>query len=374
MIRGAAKNHSDVVVIAAKKDYAVLEQILEAQDGATTEEQRRAFAIKAFDVCTAYDQAISNYFHNAHIETAFNKEKKTLRYGENPHQLASFFGNLNELFEQRNGKELSYNNLVDVDAALQLVSEFSSAENGYLFAIIKHTNVCGAAQRATVKESWDAALAGDPESAFGGVLVCNGVIDKATSEAIQEIFFEVLIAPGFQEDALPVLKSKKNRILLQWKELPAYKAQVKSVLNGMLIQDTDEGNYKEWKEVGGREASSQEKQDLVFANILCKHLKSNAIALVKNRQLIGKGCGQTSRIDSLRQSIEKAGQFQFDLNGAVLASDAFFPFDDCVKMGHAAGITAFIQPGGSVRDQDSITYCKDNQLVMVLTEQRHFKH
>ena len=374
MLRAAAKNHRDVVVIAAKSDYAVLNDLLQQQDGTTTYDQRRTFAIKAFDVCTAYDTAISSYFHQTHIPSAFGQQKQVLRYGENPHQSAAFYGDLSQLFTQLNGKELSYNNLVDVDAALQLVSEFSFAENGYLFAIIKHTNVCGAAQRSTVKESWDAALAGDPESAFGGVLVCNGVIDKATAEAIQEIFFEVLIAPGFQEDALPVLKSKKNRILLQWKELPAYKTQVKSVLNGMLIQDADEGNYKEWKEVGGREASSQEKQDLEFANILCKHLKSNAIALVRNRQLIGKGCGQTSRIDSLRQSLEKAGQFQFDLKGAVLASDAFFPFDDCVKMGHAAGITAFIQPGGSVRDQDSITYCKDNQLVMVLTEQRHFKH
>jgi len=374
MLRAAGKNHRDVVVIAAKSDYALLNNLLLQQEGATNYDQRRAFAIKAFDVCTAYDTAISNYFHQTKIPAAFGQQKQVLRYGENPHQSAAYYGDLSQLFTQLNGKELSYNNLVDVDAALQLVSEFSSAENGFLFAIIKHTNVCGASQRPTVKESWDFALAGDPESAFGGVLVSNGVIDKATAEAIQEIFFEVLIAPGFQEDALPVLKSKKNRILLQWKELPAYKAQVKSVLNGMLIQDADEGNYKEWKEVGGREASSQEKQDLEFANILCKHLKSNAIALVKNRQLIGKGCGQTSRIDSLRQSIEKAGQFQFDLKGAVLASDAFFPFDDCVKMGHAAGITAFIQPGGSVRDQDSITYCKDNQLVMVLTEQRHFKH
>jgi phosphoribosylaminoimidazolecarboxamide formyltransferase/IMP cyclohydrolase len=374
MLRAAAKNHIDVVVIAAKSDYAVLNELLQQQDGTTTYAQRRSFAIKAFDVCTAYDTAISNYFHQTNIPSAFGQPNQVLRYGENPHQSAAYYGNLSALFTQLNGKELSYNNLVDVDAALQLVSEFSSAENGYLFAIIKHTNVCGAAQRATVKESWDAALAGDPESAFGGVLVCNGVIDKATAEAIQEIFFEVLIAPGFQEDALPVLKTKKNRILLHWKDLPAYKAQVKSVLNGLLVQDTDEGNYKEWKEAGGRDASAQEKQDLAFANILCKHLKSNAIALVKNKQLIGKGCGQTSRIDSLRQSIEKAGQFQFDLKGAVIASDAFFPFDDCVKMGHAAGITAFIQPGGSVRDQDSITYCKDHQLVMVLTEQRHFKH
>lgn len=375
MIRGAAKNHSDVVVIAAKKDYAVLEQILEAQDGATTEEQRRAFAIKAFDVCTAYDQAISNYFHNAHIETAFNKEKKTLRYGENPHQLASFFGNLNELFEQRNGKELSYNNLVDVDAAIQLIGEFQSNEKQEtVFAIIKHTNVCGAAIGTTTLNAWKAALAGDPESAFGGVLVSNGNIDKATAEAIQEIFFEVLIAPAFSEEALQLLSSKKNRILLQLKHIPQNKSMQRSLLNGILTQDADAVNYAAWKESGGRDTTASEKEDLEFANILCKHLKSNAISLVKNKQLIGKGCGQTSRIDALRHALEKAKQFSFDLQGAVMASDAFFPFDDCVKMGHAAGITAFIQPGGSIRDNDSITYCKENNLAMVITETRHFKH
>jgi len=374
MLRAAAKNHLDVVVIAAKVDYAGLNQLLTDQQGTTTYEQRRAFAIKAFDVCTAYDTAISNYFHQTNIPSAFGQTKQVLRYGENPHQSAVFYGDLPNLFIQLNGKELSYNNLVDTDAALQLVREFSSVEQGYTFAIIKHTNVCGAAQRATVKESWDAALAGDPESAFGGVLVTNGTIDKATAEAIQEIFFEVLIAPSYDEDALPILKSKKNRILLQWNELPEYKSQFKSILNGVLVQDTDEGNYKVWKEAGGRDTTSQERSDLEFANILCKHLKSNSIALVKHKQLIGKGCGQTSRIDSLRQSLEKANQFQFDTKGAVLASDAFFPFDDCVKMSHAAGITAFIQPGGSVRDQDSIDYCKQNQLALVLTEQRHFKH
>jgi phosphoribosylaminoimidazolecarboxamide formyltransferase/IMP cyclohydrolase len=374
MLRAAAKNHIDVVVIAAKSDYAVLNQLLTDQQGTTTYEQRRAFAIKAFDVCTAYDTAISNYFHQTNIPSAFGQTKQVLRYGENPHQSAAFHGDLSKLFTQLNGKELSYNNLVDADAAVQLICEFSSAESGYTFAIIKHTNVCGAAQRATVKESWDAALAGDPESAFGGVLVTNGTIDKATAEAIQEIFFEVLIAPSYHEDALPILKSKKNRILLQWNELPEYKSQVKSILNGVLVQDTDEGNFKVWKESGGRDTTLQEKSDLEFANILCKHLKSNSIALVKNKQLIGKGCGQTSRIDSLRQSLEKAKQFQFDTKGAVLASDAFFPFDDCVKMSHAAGIVAFIQPGGSVRDQDSIEYCKQNLLALVLTEQRHFKH
>lgn len=372
MIRGAAKNYQDVTVIANKADYALLERILIEQKGEMSLEQRRAFAIKAFDVCTAYDTAISNYFHQLHVVTPYNKQEKAMRYGENPHQKAAFFGNLEEIFDQLNGKELSYNNLVDVDAAVQLIKEFTEIT----FAIIKHTNVCGVAQRPSVKESWDAALAGDPESAFGGVLICNGTIDKATAEAINEIFFEVLIAPAFNEDALAVLKSKKNRILL--KQKAATKNQksemFRSILNGVLIQGTDEGNYSEWEEAGGRETTHAEREDLKFANLVCKHLKSNAIALVKNKQLIGKGCGQTSRIDSLRQSIEKAKQFNFDLHGAVLASDAFFPFNDCVKMGHEAGISAFIQPGGSIRDKDSVDYCVENKLVMVMTRMRHFKH
>ena len=374
MIRGGAKNHKDVVVVANKSDYSLLENCLTEQNGETSLEQRRMFAIKAFDVCTAYDTAISNYFHGLSVATPFNKEEKAMRYGENPHQKAAFFGNLNELFDQLNGKELSYNNLVDVDAAVQLIKEFTHIT----FAIIKHTNVCGVAQRATVKESWDAALGGDPESAFGGVLVCNGTIDKATADAINEIFFEVLIAPDFTEEALVVLKSKKNRILLKHKEqATGNKEMFRSLLNGVLIQDTDEGNFSEWKEVGGRETGSareNEREDLAFANIICKHLKSNAIALVKNKQLIGKGCGQTSRIDSLRQSIEKAKQFNFSLKGAVLASDAFFPFNDCVKMSHEEGIEAFIQPGGSIRDKDSIDYCIENKLAMVMTGMRHFKH
>src|SRR5678809_1227143 len=371
MIRGAAKNHRDVVVVASKADYSLLENILNGQKAESTLEQRRMFAIKAFDVCTAYDTAISNYFHQLSVTTPFNKEEKAMRYGENPHQKAAFFGNLNELFDQLNGKELSYNNLVDVDAAVQIIKEFTDTT----FAIIKHTNVCGVAQRTTVKESWDAALAGDPESAFGGVLVCNGTIDKATADAINEIFFEVLIAPSFNEDALVVLKSKKNRILLKSKvKSEQSKEMFRSLLNGVLIQGTDEGNYSEWKEVGGRETTSSEKEDLKFANLICKHLKSNAIALIKNKQLIGKGCGQTSRIDSLRQSIEKAKQFNFDLHGAVLASDAFFPFNDCVKMSHEGGIEAFIQPGGSIRDKDSIEYCVENKLAMVMTGMRHFKH
>ncbi len=385
MIRAAAKNHASVVVVAAKKDYSLLEEILKEQKGETTPEQRRKFASLAFEVVAHYDVAIARYFNPAEalyfLESVTNP--KPMRYGENPHQPGVFYGDLTELFDQLNGKELSYNNLVDVDAAMQLITEASSNPSGgevynqpagVWFAIIKHTNVCGVASRKTVKEAWDAALAGDPESAFGGVLVCNGTIDTATANAINEIFFEVLIAPAFEEEALLILRSKKNRILLQQKKNIGNTAQYKSILNGVLVQATDAGNYTEWKEEGGRATTDAEKEDLVFANIVCKHLKSNAIALVKNKQLTGKGCGQTSRIDSLRQAIEKAKQFNFDLNGAVLASDAFFPFDDCVKIAHAAGVTAFIQPGGSIRDKDSIEYCKANGLAMVITGLRHFKH
>lgn len=375
MIRGAAKNFKDVVVIAAKKDYTALETLLHEQKGETTLEQRKVFAAKAFEIVAHYDVAIAKYFNPS--EALYFVESVTnpvpMRYGENPHQSGVFYGDLGKLFEQLNGKELSYNNLVDVDAAVQLIGEFKEVRDA-VFGIIKHTNVCGISQRATVKESWDAALAGDPESAFGGVLVCNRAIDKATADAINEIFFEVLIAPAFDDDALVILKSKKNRILLKHKAATNNTEMYRSLLNGVLVQGTDEGNYKEWKEVGGRTASPVEKDDLVFANLVCKHLKSNAIALVKDRQLIGKGCGQTSRIDSLRQAIEKAKQFSFDLRGAVMASDAFFPFNDCVKMGHEAGITAFIQPGGSIRDNDSIEYCKANDLAMVITGMRHFKH
>ncbi len=377
MIRAAAKNHRDLVVIASKDDYKHLETILEVE-AVTSIEQRRSFAAKAFDICANYDVAISKYFQSTTEGTApYFFESITnpapMRYGENPHQQAVFYGNLKELFNQINGKELSYNNLVDVDAAIQLIGEFSEATES-IFAIIKHTNVCGVAARPTVKKAWDTALAADPESAFGGVLVCKGTIDKATAEAINEIFFEVLIAPAFDEDALDILKSKKNRILLELIKQPAKRDQYKSLLNGVLVQATDEGSYTKWEEMGGRETTSEEKSDLEFANIICKHLKSNAIALVKNGQLVGKGCGQTSRVDSLRQSLEKAKQFSFDLQGAVLASDAFFPFDDCVKMAHEAGITSFIQPGGSIRDKDSIAYCKENGLAMVITGMRHFRH
>jgi phosphoribosylaminoimidazolecarboxamide formyltransferase/IMP cyclohydrolase len=370
MIRAAAKNFSHVAVVADKKDYALLEQLLESQQGALSREQRKELAAKAFEVVAGYDLAIHEYF-NPGKQVGVSESKKHLRYGENPHQQAFFEGNWDHIFKQLNGKEISYNNLVDIDAAIQLIGEF---EEKTIFAIIKHTNVCGIASRKSTRDAWDHALAGDPESAFGGVLVCNSEIDLSTAEAINEIFFEVLIAPSFSDDALVLLKTKKNRILLQLQHQPPSAAMKKSLLGGILVQDADQGNFLKWDEVGGRHCTESEKKDLVFANLVCKHLKSNAIALVKDKQLIGKGCGQTSRIDSLRQAIEKAKQFSFNLQGAVLASDAFFPFDDCVRIAAAEGISAFIQPGGSIRDKDSIEFCKQQNLAMVITGMRHFKH
>lgn len=372
LIRAAAKNYQDVVIVGSPAQYTAIESIITEKNAETTLEERKRFAGWAFEVCAQYDIAISNYFNPEQpIQTINKGARQTLRYGENPHQSAVFYGDLHKNFSQLHGKEISYNNLVDIDAAVQLIREF----NELTFAIIKHTNVCGAASRPVLIEAWKHALAGDPESAFGGVLVCNGVIDKTTAEAISEIFFEVLIAQGFSADALHVLKAKKNRILLQCHPDPIAPVSMhKTVLNGVLIQDSDNLNYQEWKEVGGRQTSAAEKDDLSFANILCKHLKSNAIALVRNKQLIGKGCGQTSRIDSLRHAIEKSKQFNFNLSDAVMASDAFFPFNDCVKMGHEAGITSYIQPGGSVRDNDSIEYCQQNNLAMVITGIRHFRH
>lgn len=372
LIRAAAKNYKDVLIVASPQQYVAIEKVITEHNGITSLEERKQFAAWAFEVCAYYDIAINNYFNSGHpIQIINYPVKQPLRYGENPHQEATFYGDLHKIFTQLHGKEISYNNLVDIDAAIQLIKEFDEIS----FAIIKHTNVCGAASRPTVLEAWKDALAGDPESAFGGVLVCNGVIDKATAESISEIFFEVLIAQGFSADALHVLKGKKNRILVQCHPgLMSKERMFKSVLNGTLVQDTDDKNFDEWKEVGATETTASEKADLLFANIICKHLKSNAIALVRNKQLVGKGCGQTSRIDSLRQAIEKAKQSNFDLQGSVMASDAFFPFNDCVKLGHDAGIVSFIQPGGSVRDNDSIAYCKENNLSMVFTGVRHFRH
>lgn len=373
LIRAAAKNHADVCIIASRTDYSYLLNLLNAQNGTTTLADRRHMAAIALAECAHYDVAISSYFSGAATDRYYQlsiAHKQSLRYGENPHQQAAYYGHLEGLFTKLNGKELSYNNLVDVDAAVQIIAEFSAP----VFAIIKHTNVCGIAQRATVAEAWKAALAGDPESAFGGILITNGIVTAEVAQHISEIFFEILIADGFEEEALTILKAKKNRILLQQKHAFTHKAEYKRVLDGILTQDADNTNYADWNEVGGRNCTEAEKQDLIFANIVCKHLKSNAIALVKDQQLVGKGCGQTSRVDALRQSIEKANQFNFSLTGAVMASDAFFPFDDCVAMAHAAGITAIIQPGGSMRDNDSITYCKNNNIAMVMTGNRHFKH
>jgi len=369
MIRAAAKNHKDLLVVAAKEDYAALLHLLTTQEGNTSIEQRRTFAAKAFKIVMDYDIAINDYFNPSN-----STEEQVLRYGENPHQKAVFKGDLTAIFNQLHGKELSYNNLVDVDAAVQLINDFKTYNNESVFAIIKHTNVCGVAARSAVKNSWETALAGDNESAFGGVLVCNKTIDEETAQAISEIFFEVLIAPAFSEAALAILTTKKNRILLQLKEFELPVASTKTILNGTLSQEIDAVTTTTYKDVGGRPATEKEKEDLLFANIICKHLKSNAIALVKNKQLIGKGCGQTSRVDALRQAIAKAKQFNFRLNNAVLASDAFFPFNDCVEIAFLEGIEAFIQPGGSIRDKDSIDYCVNKNLAMLMTGVRHFKH
>jgi phosphoribosylaminoimidazolecarboxamide formyltransferase/IMP cyclohydrolase len=373
MIRAAAKNHKDVLVVASKAQYEELETLLKEQEGSTRLDQRRMFAAKAFEVVAHYDVAISNYFFSNAEAPSFQLSaggKQSLRYGENPHQQAAFYGDLSALFEKLNGKELSYNNLVDIDAACQIISELHEPA----FAIIKHTNVCGVAIGTDVVNAWTKALAGDPESAFGGVLMTNQVINMEVAQKINELFFEILIAPSFDEDALSLLKGKKNRILLLQKQSFYPEKEFKRILNGVLIQDADTGTSATWTEDGARNCTDTEKKDLEFANIVCKHLKSNAIALVKDQKLIGKGCGQTSRIDALRQAIDKSKQFGFSLEGAVLASDAFFPFDDCARMAHQAGVSAIIQPGGSMRDNDTITYCKENGLALVITGMRHFKH
>ena len=373
LIRAAGKNFNDVCIVASRDQYSELLELLEKQNGVTDLGNRKHFAAAAFAECAHYDVAIADYFaqtqKSKHFQLSFGN-KQSLRYGENPHQSASFYGDLDALFEKLNGKELSYNNLVDIDAACQIIAEFSKPA----FAIIKHTNVCGIAERDNVTHAWEAALAGDPESAFGGVLITNQPINLDVAQKINELFFEILIAPSFDEDALAILKSKKNRNLLQQKKAFYPQKEYKRILNGILVQDADSQNFAEWKEEGAHTSSDAEKEDLLFANIVCKHLKSNAIAIIKGKQLIGKGCGQTSRIDALRMAIEKAKQFGFSLKGAAMASDAFFPFNDCVTLAHQAGITAVIQPGGSVRDNDSIQFCKENGMAMVITHTRHFKH
>ncbi len=371
MIRAAAKNHRDLMVIAAKEDYSWLEDILKNKDGVTTLEERKKAAARAFHVVMNYDIAINNYFNGTIYPNLNNPQ--ILRYGENPHQKGVFYGDLNEVFEKLNGKELSYNNLVDTDAAMQLIEEFQETTEAVI-AIIKHTNVCGIAQRASLSEAWDAALAGDPESAFGGVIASNVRVDAATAQKINDLFFEILVAPDFDEEALNILKSKKNRIILAKKATTVAPTTFRNVLHGTLTQSSDTTNFEKWEEVGAQATTPAQKEDLIFANLVCKHLKSNAIALVKNKQLLGKGCGQTSRVDALRHAIEKAHQFNFDLNGAVLASDAFFPFADCAEMAHQVGISAIIQPGGSIKDSETVEYCKANGMALVMTGNRHFKH
>jgi phosphoribosylaminoimidazolecarboxamide formyltransferase/IMP cyclohydrolase len=376
LIRAAAKNFKDVIIIASKDQYSELEMKLTAQNGETTIEDRRYFAAQAFQVSSNYDTHIFNYFNQAEnipsLKVSENKSK-ALRYGENPHQSAHFFGDLEALFDQLNGKELSYNNLVDVDAAVNLISEFKGET---AFAILKHTNACGVALASTVKEAYQKAFAADTTSAFGGVLITNQTVDKHAAEEMHSLFFEVLIAPAFTEDALTVLKGKKNRILLVQKmELPGTK-MMKTLLNGVIEQDKDLATEtKADFTVATKKAPTDAEQDaLVFAAKICKHTKSNTIILSNDNQLFSSGVGQTSRVDALLQAIEKAKAFGFDLNGAVMASDAFFPFPDCVEIAHDAGITAVVQPGGSIKDQDSIDYCDSKGMAMVMTGVRHFKH
>jgi phosphoribosylaminoimidazolecarboxamide formyltransferase/IMP cyclohydrolase len=373
LIRAAAKNFKDVAIVSSRERYSEMISLL-ADGAGTSLEDRRKLAAAAFADCAHYDIAISAYFNDAGAQQpAGQPDPQTpLRYGENPHQNAVFQGDIGAIFEKLNGKELSFNNLVDADAACQLIAEWDAGQP--VFAVIKHTNVCGIAQRDTLEAAWEAALAGDRESAFGGVLITNQQVTDGVAKKVNEIFFEILIAPGFDGDALTLLRSKKNRILLRQKQSLKVEREFKRVLNGTLTQDADQRNFAEWREEGARPCSEAEAADLKFANLVCKHLKSNAIAIVKDRQLIGKGCGQTSRIDALRQSLDKARQAGFSTQGAVMASDAFFPFDDCVRMAHEAGITAVIEPGGSIRDADSIQFCKANDMALVMSGARHFRH
>lgn len=375
LIRAAAKNFQDTLIVSSRDQYAETLFLLEGRDCATTLKDRKHFAGMAFDVTSHYDTAIHAYF-NSGSETEFFKQsirnKQELRYGENPHQKGKFFGDLNDVFEQLNGKELSYNNLVDVDAAINLVQEFDETA----FVIIKHTNACGAATGATVKEAYQKAFAADTISAFGGVLASNKKIDKAAAEEMNSLFFEILSAPNFDADALEILKSKKNRIILKQKKKVESKLQFKSLLNGVLAQQPDwkTDSKEDLKFVTNRQPSEKEINALLFASKLCKHTKSNTIILAVEGQLIASGVGQTSRVDALKQAIEKAKSFNLSLNGAVMASDAFFPFPDCVEIAHQAGINAVIQPGGSIKDQDSINYCNTQNMAMVFTGFRHFKH
>ena len=375
LIRAAAKNFKDTVIVASVNEYAYLLELISTQNGATTLEQRRLLATKAFHVSSHYDTAIFTYFNTDEtIYKASIADGQVLRYGENPHQKGFFFGDFDSMFTKLHGKELSYNNLLDVDAAVNLILEFK--DNDPTFAILKHNNACGIATRSTMQEAYSAALAGDPTSAFGGVLIANGKIDEATAKEINQLFCEVVIAPAYDDKALAVLEEKKNRIILVQHDVALPNKQVRTCLNGLLVQDKNNltDNKEGLKTVTFTTPTDQEIEDLLFASKICKNTKSNTIVFAKNGQLLASGTGQTSRVDALKQAIEKATSFGFDLKGAVMASDAFFPFPDCVEIAHHAGIKAVIQPGGSIKDELSISYCNENKIAMVFTGTRHFKH
>jgi phosphoribosylaminoimidazolecarboxamide formyltransferase/IMP cyclohydrolase len=376
LIRGAAKNYTDVVIVPSKKQYAQLLQILSEQDGSSTETQRKFLAREAFNVSSHYDSKIYDYFlgNETGALKLSEQEQAVLRYGENPHQRGIFYGDINALFEKLNGKELSYNNLLDVDAAVNLIDEFKL--QGPTFAILKHNNACGIATRETALAAYEAALACDPVSAFGGVLISNVKIDFACAQKIHDLFCEVVIAPEYEAQAIDLLKGKSNRILLKRNSITLPKTQIRTLLNGTLFQDKDLNTelISDFKIATTKSAYSSQLEDLVFANKIVKHTKSNTVVLAKNGQLLASGTGQTSRVDALNQAIAKAKTFGFDLKDAVMASDAFFPFPDCVEIAHNAGVTAIVQPGGSIKDQLSIDYCNANNVAMYLTGVRHFRH
>ncbi len=375
LIRAAAKNYKDVLIVSNMHQYSNLHKLLVEQNGETNLEQRKRFALEAFQTSSHYDIAISNYFAQSlgseEMTLRFNN-KNTLRYGENPHQEASFYGNFDEMFNKLGGKEISYNNLLDIEAAVRLISDFDETT----FAILKHNNACGIASRPNLKDAWTEALAGDPVSAFGGVLITNKEIDEETAEEINKLFFEVLIAPDFSDKAKDILLSKSKRIVLQQKEIKTNNMQVRSLLNGVLVQNPDNSmEYaKDMKTVTDKQPSEAELADLEFALKVVKHSKSNAIVLAKNKKLLASGVGQTSRVDALIQAIDKAKSFENNLQGGVMSSDAFFPFPDCVEIANKAGITAVVEPGGSIKDELSIEYCNKNNMAMVFTGVRHFKH
>ncbi len=375
LIRAAAKNFKDTVIVSSMEQYDEFLSLISEKNGATSIVERKQFAAKAFNISSHYDTAIFNYFNEDEIVYKASETKsKVLRYGENPHQKGYFFGDLDAMFDKLHGKELSYNNLLDIDAAVNLMSEFKN--EAPTFAILKHNNACGFAQRNSIYQAYVDALAGDPVSAFGGILISNTEIDKATAEEIHKLFCEVVIAPSFEDDALTILKGKKNRVLLIQKEVALPNEIVRTALNGLLVQDKDTKTdaQSDLTYATTLNPSDSEIEDLLFASKICKHTKSNTIVLTKNKQLLASGTGQTSRVDALRQAIEKATNFNFDLSGAVMASDAFFPFPDCVEIADKAGIKSVIQPGGSIKDQLSIDYCNENELSMVFTGTRHFKH